>query len=302
MLGQNFYNGLTRKYVTFFGSLFSDISIDRVDASGSVQQTMKIPLDYGPKERYLTRQIQNPDLLREVSMVLPRMAFEITGFYYDTERKLSTIDTLSSTYSGSTMSTVYNPVPWNIDFTLSIICRNTEDATRIIEQILPFFTPNWNQELNLISSIGKNYSIPVVLKNVQPTDTYSGNFENKEFVLWDLVFTMKAWFFGPVTRQGVITDATINLRIPPDGVDISNAIGTATISQTFEVQPGLTANGLPTSNASQSIPASQITANSNYGFITTFTENLPTQTNPYPDLPGEADFGNAMEPDLPLFT
>src|SRR5450756_200699 len=130
MLGRDFYNGLTRKYVQYFGSIFSDINIDRVDGSGAIQNSMKIPVDYAPKERYLTRAAQNPDLLREVSMTLPRMAFEIINFQYDPSRKLNTLGQITSSYGKNTNSSnsVYNPVPWNIVFKLSIISRNTEDA------------------------------------------------------------------------------------------------------------------------------------------------------------------------------
>lgn len=275
MLGHHFYHGILRKLVIYFGSVFDDIYIDRIDSTGEAKQTIKIPLQYGPKERYLTRYQQNPDLLREVSMVFPRMAFELTNVQYDAQRKLNSIGRNSATTSYTDqLGNVYNPVPYNFDFELSIISRNTEDALRIIEQILPFFTPQWTETLILVPEANISMDVPLILNTVRCVDTYENNFEAKEWVIWTLTFTIKSYLYGPVSRQSVIKDVNVNLDVPPTG-NIGDYIGTFTEPTIhIEVTPGLTANGQPTSNAAASIPASQIKATDNYGFITDITENI----------------------------
>lgn len=274
MLGSHFYHGLIRKYVILFGSLFNDIYVDRVDANGVTQRTIKVPLQYGPKERYLTRYQQNPDLLREVSMVFPRMAFEITGVSYDPDRKLNSIGKIPVVNSNrNTLSTQYNPVAYNFDITLSIISRNTEDAVRIVEQIIPFFTPQWTETLNLIPEMNVSVDVPIVIKNVSTVDTYASNFEDKEWVIWEMTFVLKGYLYGPIRRQGIIKEAIVKSYIPTTNT-AAEGVGDTDPSQTFNVTPGLTANGEPTSNAALSVPASDIEATDNYGFIIDFTEDL----------------------------
>ena len=274
MLGSHFYHGLIRKYVVLFGSLFNDIYIDRVDASGVSQRTIKVPLQYGPKERYLTRYQQNPDLLREVSMVFPRMSFEITGVSYDPDRKLNSIGRIPSiSANNNVLATQYNPVAYNFDITLSIISRNTEDAVRIVEQIVPYFTPQWTETLALVPEMNVNIDVPIIIKNVTTVDTYASNFEDKEWVIWEMTFVLKGQLYGPVRRQSQIREVIVNTFIPntntaAEGVGLGDPVG---ITDTI---PGLTANGEPTSNASNSIAASQIKATDNYGFITDFTEDF----------------------------
>lgn len=273
MLGSHFYHGLIRKYVVLFGSLFNDIYIDRVDANGVSQRTIKVPLQYGPKERYLTRYQQNPDLLREVSMVFPRMSFEITGVSYDPDRKLNSIGKIPSiTSNGNVLATQYNPVAYNFDITLSIISRNTEDAVRIVEQIVPYFTPQWTETLALIPEMNVNIDVPIVIKNVSTVDTYASNFEDKEWVIWEMTFVLKGQLYGPVRRQSQIKQAIVSTYIP-EGTAASG-VGNTDFSTKTDVKPGLTANGEPTSNASNSIPASQIKATDDYGFIIDFTEGF----------------------------
>ncbi len=274
MLGSHFYHGLIRKYVVLFGSLFNNIYIDRVDANGVTQKTIKVPLQYGPKERYLTRYQQNPDLLREVSMVFPRMSFEITGVSYDSDRKLSSIGRIPSvTPDGNVLSTQFNPVAYNFDITLSIISRNTEDAVRIVEQIVPYFTPQWTETLTLIPEMNVNIDVPIIIKNVNTVDTYASNFEDKEWVIWEMAFVLKGQLYGPIRKQGVIKEVIVHTFIPNTNT-AAEGIGIATPQFKYDVIPGLTANGQPTSNVSASVPTSQIKATDDYGFIVNFTEDF----------------------------
>ena len=268
MLGQTWYFGLIRKYVTIFGTLFNDILINRVDSSDNTTKTIKVPIAYGPKERYLTRQSQNDDLLRPVSLVYPRMAFEITDIRYDSDRKLSTIgkSTTGSSNKGN-LHTQNNPVPYNISFRLSIIARNSDDALRIVEQIIPYFTPNLNVSANLISEMNYgNITLPLTLNDVGQEELYEGDFTSKEYIIWTLDFTLKAFLYGPTNDSKVIKEIFINFKIP-DGDITTSAIATTETEEHIYIRPGLTAGNTATSNAAASVAVANINSTDAYGFI-----------------------------------
>lgn len=268
MLGQTWYFGLIRKYVTIFGTLFNDILINRVDSSDNTTKTIKVPIAYGPKERYLTRQSQNDDLLRPVSLVYPRMAFEITDIRYDSDRKLSTIgkSTTGSSDKGN-LHTQNNPVPYNISFRLSIIARNSDDALRIVEQIIPYFTPNLNVSANLISEMNYgNITLPLTLNDVGQEELYEGDFTSKEYIIWTLDFTLKAFLYGPTNDSKVIKEIFVNFKIP-DGDITTSAIATTETEEHIYIRPGKTAGNTATSNAAASVAVANINSTDAYGFI-----------------------------------
>lgn len=271
MFGANpFYYGLTRKYIALFGSLFSNIILDRVDNTGTQTQVLKVPLSYGPKDRYLARLQQNEDLLRNINQVLPRMAFMITGVYYDADRKLNTLN--QTTYQANTSSpsqSQYGPLPYNFDIQLSILARNSDDAMRIVEQIIPWFKPDWTVKVNLIPEMALEMNIPIILNSIQYEEEYEGSFDDRFAFIWNLNFTLKGYLFGPISTQNIIKNVVVNFYTPSTNT-ATEGVGITPISEWVSVLPGLTANGLPTSNVSLSIPLADITANSNYGFITDF--------------------------------
>ena len=162
-------------------------------------------------------------------------------------------------------------VPYDIGFTMYIMVKNADDGTRIIEQILPYFTPEWTITANLIPSLGLNVDLPVVLNNVGMQDTYEGDFINRRAIVWTLDFTMKAYLFGPVKKTGLITLANTNF-IVPNLITIDRAVGntSVTASERFTITPGLTPEGLPTANSAASIDRSEIMATDDYGFIIDF--------------------------------
>jgi hypothetical protein len=268
-----FYHGTIRKYVTLFGTLFNDIYVNRTDAAHNVIQTTKIPLSYGPKEKTLARLVSDPSLTKPVAITLPRMAFEITTMVYAPSRKLPTINRRTkSNATGDQAKYQYNPVPYDISFSLYIMVKNQEDGTQILEQILPYFTPEWTSTINVLPEMGIKTDIPLVLLNVTPQDTYEGNYEARRVITWTLDFSMKAYFYGPVRESKVITLANINFFEASDFDNIDDAVGNIVDPKdTVTVEPGLTANGLPTTLAANSIPRNEITANSNYGYIVKFT-------------------------------
>jgi hypothetical protein len=273
MLGTNFYHGTIRKYIILFGSLFNDIYIDRVDAEGNAAKTLKVPISYGPKERYIARALQNPDLLRPISMTLPRISFEINTIRYASERKLNSIgrNANGNTYKGN-LNHQFNPVPYDFDITMSVITRNADDGTRIVEQILPYFTPEWTVAVKLIPDMNIEMDIPIILKSVSLEDAYEGNFETKQFIIWTMVFTLKGYIYGPISRPSIIKQVEVNLYTPDSGAE-NFGINIIDKAEYMIIQPGVDANGNSTTLLANSIPLSEISANSDYGYITEFFSN-----------------------------
>ncbi len=276
MFGQVWNHGTLRKYVIYFGTLFNEVILTRDNAAGDQVAYMKVPLNYGPKEKYLARLEGNPTLDRPVAVTLPRMAFELIDMRYASDRKLPTTGRLST--AGSTPGSKkyqYNPVPYDLTFQLYIMVKNAEDGTRIIEQILPFFAPEWTATLNVNPDMGVKYDVPVVLNSVKSEDTYEGSFETRRALIWTLQFTMRGYLFGPTKESKVIKQVEVNL-IDGRGLTLNQMVGNTSLLNTAEITviPGLTADGQPTSNVSLSIDKTEIESTDNYGFIIDIQENL----------------------------
>jgi hypothetical protein len=212
MLGnQHFYNRTIRKIVVAFGTLFNDIYLQRYNKAGTVSyEKFKVPLSYGSKEKYLTRITSEPDFTRSVNAVVPRISFEMTSISYDSGRKqVSTLQNFNNTESG--IKRQYLPVPYDFNFSMSIYVRNTEDGTQIVEQILPFFTPDFTVTVNFINEMGKKYDMPVILNSVNTTTDYEGDMMSTRLIIWDLEFTVKSFLWPPVKSNiGLIGDAYAN--------------------------------------------------------------------------------------------
>lgn len=274
MFGHTFQWGTTRKYVSLFGSIVNDLTVVRSDSEGSIKKSVKVPLSYGPKERYLAKLRQSPDDFREINQVLPRMSFEMKGLTYDPSRKLNTLLKTTKTLDAATRTSQYAPVPYNYSIELWILARNYDDALQVVEQILPFFTPAWTSTVSLLPDVGYDpFDISIVLNNVQVLDTYEGPPASPEFVMWTLGFTLKGWIFGPTKKIGVIKEVDLNFYVPATNT-AAEGIGITSVAETVVIKPGLTVNGQPTSNAAASISSSLITADDDYGFIIDFGSNL----------------------------
>lgn len=265
MFGQTFYHKTIRKYVTYFGTLFNEIYITRDTTGTSTDTALRVPITYGPKQKTLARLDADPNLDRPAALVLPRMSFELTGLSYAGGRKLTTVNRGHVKLDATTderLKYVYNPVPYDLNFTLSIMVKNAEDGTRILEQILPYFTPEWTSTLNLIPELEVKMDVPVIIDTVTVQDTYEGPIETDRLIIWTLDFTMLGYLFGPVKRTGVITLANINFY----ATDPSN-----TVDENITIIPGMLSNGSPTTNASLTVTRDQISANDNWAYITTIT-------------------------------
>ena len=208
-----FYHEILRRTVVSFGSLFNEISIKHTDNSGNVKSVIKVPLAYGPTEKFLARLEQSPDLNKPVQITLPRMSFEFTGLTYDPTRKSTTTQTFitKSAVDGTETKKVYLPVPYNMQFELSIMSKLNDDVLQIIEQILPFFQPAYSMTIELVDIINEKRDIPVVLENITMQDDYEGNFTTRRVLTYTLRFTAKTYLFGPVSSatKDIIKKATI---------------------------------------------------------------------------------------------
>jgi len=215
MLGNaQFYNRTIRKIVVAFGTVFNDIILQRYKSDGTTTQTVfKVPLSYGAKEKYLTRITADPDLTKAVQTVIPRISFEMVGMTYDTGRKLNTLTQNFAANTSTTVKTQYRPVPYNFDFNLSIYVRNTEDGTQILEQILPFFTPDFTVTVNFIPEMNQKYDMPIVLNSVNSTVDYEGDMMSTRLIMWDLQFTAKSYIWPPIKSGKYIRQANTNVFI-----------------------------------------------------------------------------------------
>lgn len=271
MFGHTWYFSTMRKYVILFGTLFNDIHITRTNAAGVTVDLLKVPLSYAAKEKMLARLENDPNIDRQTAILLPRMSFEMTGVSYDQNRKLNTLGRVAviDPNNKNKLKYQYNPVPYNFDFKLSVYVKNAEDGTKIIEQILPFFTPDWTATVALIPEMNIHMDIPVILNNITVEDSYEGKFEERRALIWTLSFTLKGYIYGPVKKNGIIKFANTTFYIPDHtNVDIKTAVGNTSPNDRVTVAPGLDANGDPTSNASISIDRNLIEASDDFGYVT----------------------------------
>jgi len=205
MLDQRFYWGTIRKSIVAFGNMFNSITIERKDAQGNTIGIQRVPLSYSPKQKFLARIQQQPDVdTSQFNVIVPRMGFEMTGISYDPNRKVSPIQQSRNINSATTASSQYAPTPYNIDILLYIYSRNQDDGLQILEQILPYFNPDYNLTLKAIPDLNILNDLPILLDSVTFEDDYEGDFVTRRSITWTLSFTMKLNFYGPVSRQGII--------------------------------------------------------------------------------------------------
>ncbi len=264
MFGQDFYHHTTRRYVAIIVTLFNNISIGRADNLNVETQRFKVPINYGPVQKFLTKIQQDPEFKAQ-AISLPRMSFEITSISYDGSRNLSQIiRNTKSVLAKDRVRTQYTPAPYNIDFTLSIMTKYAEDGTKIIEQILPFFKPEFVVTAKLIDTMDLNLDIPIVLNSITTEDTYEGSYDERRALIWTLNFTLKGYYFGPVAEKKIIKFVT------------ANVYGSMTANspyQSITVQPGLTANGQPTTDISQTISYANISIDDDWAYLVQIEDN-----------------------------
>ena len=214
MLGQQFYHETIRKIIVSFGTLFNDIHLVRKDNSGNVTQTMKVPLAYGPREKFLVRLREDADLTKQVAITLPRIGFEIKNLSYDSARKLNRVQRFKKVKSASSNSnkldSQYMPVPYNLDIELYAMAKQSDDALQIVEQILPYFQPDYTLTIKDMTDMGISRDVPIVLNSVAYEDNYRGEFGERRAIIYTLGFTTKFYLYGPVTSQKIIKTVQVD--------------------------------------------------------------------------------------------
>ncbi len=197
MLGTPLYHEIIRKTVIAFGTLFNDVHIRHQDSTGKDIGEMKVPISYGPKQKFLARIQQQPELNKAIAMTLPRMSFEMNNIQYDPTRKSGISQTFKAV-DDKKLKKVFMPVPYNLGFELNILTKLQDDSLQIVEQILPFFQPGFNLTIDLVKQIGERRDVPMVLDSINFTDDYEGNFETRRALIYTLNFTAKTYMFGPI--------------------------------------------------------------------------------------------------------
>lgn len=279
-----FYNSTIRKYVALFGTYFNQLEVRRTSTDGTLNQRQIVPISYGPYQKILARLDQDPriqggasfDAERNVAagqpyaMTLPRMAFELTSFTYDTERKVAPTRKIRKTVvdeNNGGRRFVYAGTPYNMGFSLYIMAKYNEDAVKLLEQILPFFNPEFTSTVRLIEGL-EPIDVPLILSDVQSEDIYEEAFTQRRSILYTLNFNMKGWFFGPERDKEVIR--FIDTRYATD------TVANTSFEEFQTIQPGMTANNVATSDITQTVDFSLIEFDDDWDYIEQISDTEPS--------------------------
>ena len=282
LYNEYFYHKTIFKSVATFGTLFNDITVKRKTSNGNTVKELKVPLSYGPRSKFLAKIEDDGNNNKNTAITLPRLSFEMSGFSYDSQRKLNSLGVrYNKTETGSEKS-MYNPVPYNIGFSLNVYVEHFDEGLQIIEQIVPFFSPYLNIPSKLVyDDMGIVDDVPVLLNDVSLEESYEGQFEDKRVIMWNLSFTLKTNIFKPVKESDLIRQVETNVISTPTGDS-----GEVTPQEKQQAQesgvksksitkPGLTNEGEPTTkNSDTNVEIDKVQADDNYGFIEDFLEGI----------------------------
>jgi len=213
MLGQQFYHESIRKVIIAFGTMFNNVQLVRKDNDGNITQTMKVPLAYGPRQKWLVRLNEDADLSKAVAVTLPRIGFEIQNLSYDPGRKLNRVQKYKKVKASSKtekLDTQFMPVPYNLSIQLYVMAKQSDDALQIVEQILPYFQPDYTLTINDMADMGIKRDVPIILNDISYEDNYQGDFESRRALIYTLDFTAKFYLYGPVTSTSVIKTVQVD--------------------------------------------------------------------------------------------
>lgn len=284
-----FYHEIIRNTIISFGSLFNNINIKHTNDSDDTVSVIKVPLAYGPTQKFLARLEQVPNLNKPVQISLPRMSFEMVGLTYDPTRKVTTTQTFK-TYleSDKTITTSYMPVPYNLSFELSVFTKLNDDMLQIVEQILPYFQPAYTLSVDLIKTIGEKRDIPVVLDSITMDDQYEGNFDTRRSLIYTLKFTAKTYLFGPVSdvSKDIIKKVSIGfVSGGANGRDLTYSVGpratknyTGTIATTLSEDIDASSTIITVNDASSIPTQSYITIDNEELYVKSKSGNILTVT------------------------
>ena len=214
MFGDHFYHATMRKSVAVFGTLFNNISVVRKKADGSTINQIRVPLAYGPKEKYLARLDSATGFDAQMSIKLPRMAFEMSGLTLDQTQKLAKRNTISETHGSdiTKKKTIKHYTAYDIGMSLYIMAKNQDDGLQIVEQILPYFQPEYNVTIKPVDGFDYKQDLSVVLGSVAIDDQYEGDFTERRVLVYQLDFNMKMKFFGPTGDSKIIREVNLDFH------------------------------------------------------------------------------------------
>lgn len=236
---EHFYYEAIRKTVIAFGTLFNNIFIKHKNQEGNLVSTLKVPFAYGPTQKFLARLEQSPDLNKPIQVTTPRMSMEIIGLSYDAQRKSSTMRGFIANNTEGNPARSYLPVPYNINFELSIFTKLEDDMFQIVEQILPYFQPHYTITITVVEEIQEKRDIQFTLDNIAITDNYEGNFDQRRALIWTLKFTAKTYMFLPVSSDAVAASIINKVSI---GFLAEGAKSSLNSDIVLEVEPQATKN------------------------------------------------------------
>jgi hypothetical protein len=238
MLGTYFYHEIIRRTVIAFGTLFNDINVRHKNSSDQNISQIKVPLAYGPMQKFLARIEQQPELNKPIAITLPRLSFEMTSIQYDPTRKSNVTQTFKACDNGN-VKKVYLPVPYNIGFQLNLMTKLQDDALQVVEQILPYFQPSFNLTVDLIDSIGEKRDIPIILDNTSFTDDYEGDFSTRRILIYTFNFTAKTYLFGPIadSTDGLIRKVQVDYYSGSDTTTAKREMKYTVVPDPIDAQP-----------------------------------------------------------------
>jgi len=243
MFGSHFYHSTVRKSVAVFGTLFNNITVARKKGDGSLINQVKVPLAYGPKQKFLSRINTETGQDASVAIKLPRLSFEITGIDIDTSKKLAKRAQLNepgTTGVTTSRKTINQFVPYNIGMQLNIMAKNQDDGLQILEQILPYFQPEFTVSIKPVDDFTSfKQDVPILLNSVSFDDQYEGDFNSRRVLIYTLDFTMKMSFYGPVTRSSVIRTVNIDFTEKRNGTnnlsELDISVGSSDTESSFTI-------------------------------------------------------------------
>ena len=275
-----FYFAHIKQYTATIGAIFDNIQIQNFGAANAVNDTINVPVMYAPRDKMLARVNQDPNIDRPSATVpLPCISFEMGQIAYDPERKRP--KTLQNAYSANSEIALFQYVsnPYNFQYRVHIYGKNMEDVLKIIEQVLPFFTPDFTLRFNLMPQLHNTYDCPLILESIEYEDTFEGDLLNRRSVYFTLNFVLKAHLFQPISTTVPIKFIDVQLFIA-NTTPTKNSVGQVPVVAQIITEPGMDANGNPTSNLAVTVPYNQISVNSDYGFcVNTYEGNINILAN-----------------------
>lgn len=218
MFGDWFYHKRVRMAVSVFGSMFNNIYVLRQNSSGETISQIKVPLTYAPKKSFIERleeMTNGEDAERRVAIKLPRMSFEITNMAYDATRQLPKNNSYSSSIAGDSTrkNQFYSSVPYDIGFDVNIYAKSQDDALQMVEQILPYFNPQYTVSVKPFNADHPEIKedVPIILSAVSFSDNFEGSIGDRRTIIYTLSFVMKVSFYGPMSDANIIREVNNNL-------------------------------------------------------------------------------------------